>query len=136
VIFTTSPDALFSSYTPDMIPQKDSKLMIRFETDDMMEETLILLRFNCPDSQCDYTATGWGDLKLHVRDTHKKMMWYVDKYLILHTERGPLVSLQVIFVSGPRRFSLMNMLCTPRTFSLYTCHRCCIALRNRRQKSL
>ncbi|OAX34326.1 hypothetical protein K503DRAFT_724683 [Rhizopogon vinicolor AM-OR11-026] len=74
VIFTTSPDALFSSYTPDMIPHKDSKLMIYFETEDMMEETLILLRFNCPDSQCDYTATGWGDLKLHIRATHGKMM--------------------------------------------------------------
>ncbi|KAG2052778.1 hypothetical protein BDR06DRAFT_982964 [Suillus hirtellus] len=74
VIFTTSPDALFSSYTPDMIPHKDSKLLIYFESTDMMEETLILLRFNCPDSQCDYTATGWGDLKLHVRGTHGKMM--------------------------------------------------------------
>ncbi|KAG1863606.1 hypothetical protein DFJ58DRAFT_774056 [Suillus subalutaceus] len=74
VIFTTSPDALFSSYTPDMIPHKDSKLLIYFESTDMMEETLILLRFNCPDSQCDYTGTGWGDLKLHVRGTHGKMM--------------------------------------------------------------
>ncbi|KAG0707853.1 hypothetical protein DFH29DRAFT_600998 [Suillus ampliporus] len=74
VIFTTSPDALFSSYTPDMIPHKDPKSSIYFETTDMMEETLILLRFNCPDSQCDYTATGWGDLKLHVRGTHGKMM--------------------------------------------------------------
>ncbi|KAG1782394.1 hypothetical protein EV702DRAFT_1064083 [Suillus placidus] len=74
VIFTTSPDALFSSYTPDMIPHKDSKLLIYFESIDMMEETLILLRFNCPDSQCDYTATGWGDLKLHVRGTHEKTM--------------------------------------------------------------
>lgn len=60
-----------------MIPHKDSKLLIYFESTDMMEETLILLRFNCPDSQCDYTATGWGDLKLHVRGTHGKMMWYV-----------------------------------------------------------
>ncbi|KAG1756876.1 uncharacterized protein EDB91DRAFT_1094923 [Suillus paluster] len=57
-----------------MIPYKDSKLLIYFETNDMMEETLILLRFNCPDSQCDYTATGWGDLKLHVRGAHGKMM--------------------------------------------------------------
>ncbi|KAG1827422.1 uncharacterized protein BJ212DRAFT_1312222 [Suillus subaureus] len=74
VIFTTSPDALFSSYTPDMIPHKDSKLLIYFESTDMMEETLILLRFNCPDSQCDYTGTGWSDLKLHVRGTHGKVM--------------------------------------------------------------
>jgi hypothetical protein len=41
-----------------------------------MEETLILLRFNCPDGSCDYIAGGWGDLKLHVRAAHGKLMWY------------------------------------------------------------
>ncbi|KAH7924735.1 hypothetical protein BV22DRAFT_1066211 [Leucogyrophana mollusca] len=74
VIFTVSPDAPFSSFTPESIPHKDSKLSIHFETMDMMEETLILLRFNCPDPECDYTATGWGDLKLHVRANHGKML--------------------------------------------------------------
>jgi E3 ubiquitin-protein ligase ZNF598 len=41
-----------------------------------MEETLILLHFNCPDSACDFTATGWGDLKLHIRSVHGKLLWY------------------------------------------------------------
>ena len=75
VIFTTSPDADFASYTPDAIPYKDAKLAIFFETEDMMEETLILLRFNCPDDECDYTASGWGDLKLHTRAGHGKTLW-------------------------------------------------------------
>nr|VWO98916.1 Reducing polyketide synthase FUB1 (EC (Fusaric acid biosynthesis protein 1) [Ganoderma boninense] len=48
VIFTTSADALWASYTPETIPYKDAKLSISFETQEMMEETLILLRFNCP----------------------------------------------------------------------------------------
>ncbi|EPQ57800.1 hypothetical protein GLOTRDRAFT_114435 [Gloeophyllum trabeum ATCC 11539] len=75
VIFTISPDAPFSSYSPDAIPYKDPKLSIFFETQEMMEETLILLRFNCPDSKCDYIAVaGWGDLKLHVREAHGKVM--------------------------------------------------------------
>ncbi|KAH0826958.1 hypothetical protein J3R83DRAFT_4616 [Lanmaoa asiatica] len=74
VIFTTSPDTDFSSYTPDAIPYKDAKLAIFFETEDMMEETLILLRFNCSDPECDYTAPGWGDLKLHARAVHGKML--------------------------------------------------------------
>ncbi|KAI6098396.1 hypothetical protein EDD16DRAFT_1663186 [Pisolithus croceorrhizus] len=74
VIFTSSPFAQFSSYTPNDIPHKDSKLSIYFETVDMMEETLVLLRYNCPDRECDYTATGWEDLKLHVRATHDKML--------------------------------------------------------------
>ena len=35
----------------------------------MMEDALILLRFNCPDGDggCDYIASGWSDLKLHVK---------------------------------------------------------------------
>ncbi|KAG6332563.1 hypothetical protein ID866_6529 [Astraeus odoratus] len=74
VIFTTSADTLFASYKPDDIPHKDPKLSIYFETQDMMEETLVLLRFNCPDRDCDYTASGWGDLKLHTRGTHGKVM--------------------------------------------------------------
>ncbi|KAI8982822.1 hypothetical protein BD414DRAFT_579107 [Trametes punicea] len=74
VIFTTSPDAPWSSYTPDKIPYKDAKLSIMFETQEMMEDTLILLRFNCPDPQCDFIGNGWSDLKLHTRANHGKLM--------------------------------------------------------------
>ncbi|KAF8584109.1 hypothetical protein K439DRAFT_1633855 [Ramaria rubella] len=74
LIFTRSPADLFESYTPEMIPFKDTKLSIFFETQDMMEETLILLRFNCPDPSCDFTAQGWGDLKMHVRAIHGRSM--------------------------------------------------------------
>ncbi|KAF8912219.1 hypothetical protein CPB84DRAFT_1761674 [Gymnopilus junonius] len=74
VIFTTSPDTPFSSYTPEMVPFKDPKLSVSFETEEMMEETLILLRFNCADSECDYIGNGWGDLRLHARAVHGKLM--------------------------------------------------------------
>ncbi|OJT06115.1 E3 ubiquitin-protein ligase hel2 [Trametes pubescens] len=74
VIFTTSADELWAAYTPDKIPYKDAKLAISFETQEMMEETLILLRFNCPDAQCDFIGNGWSDLKLHTRAMHGKLM--------------------------------------------------------------
>ena len=45
-----------------------------------MQDTLVLLRFNCPDSSCDHMATGWNDLKLHVRGVHKKFMWCAPIY--------------------------------------------------------
>lgn len=83
MIFTVSPDALFSSYTPESTPYRDEKLGILFETEEMMQDTLVLLRFDCPDSSCDHTATGWHDLKLHVRGIHKKFMWYAPIYLRL-----------------------------------------------------
>ncbi|KAG6819490.1 hypothetical protein H0H93_011347 [Arthromyces matolae] len=76
VIFTTSAEEPFASYKPESIPYKDAKLSISFETQDMMEETLLLLRFNCPDSDCPYIGNGWGDLKLHVRATHGKLMCF------------------------------------------------------------
>lgn len=56
---------------------KDPKLSVHFENQEMMEDTLILLRFNCPDSECAYIGNGWGDLRLHVRATHGKLMWFV-----------------------------------------------------------
>ncbi|KAF5364596.1 hypothetical protein D9758_005587 [Tetrapyrgos nigripes] len=73
VVFTTSEDQSFTSYDLDAM-KKDVKLSIAFETQEMMEESLILLRFNCPDTDCDYIANGWQDLKLHVRATHSKLM--------------------------------------------------------------
>jgi E3 ubiquitin-protein ligase ZNF598 len=73
-----SPDAAFASYAPESTPYKDARLQIYFETQEMMEETMILLRFNCPDPTCDYiAAAGWGDLKLHVRGAHGRQMWCV-----------------------------------------------------------
>ncbi|KAI0683337.1 hypothetical protein BC835DRAFT_1423394 [Cytidiella melzeri] len=74
VVFTSSPDAPWSSYTPDAIPYKDGKLSIFFETQEMMEDSLVLLRFNCPESTCDYIGNGWSDLKLHTRATHGRIM--------------------------------------------------------------
>ncbi|GAA6063910.1 hypothetical protein JCM10212_003016 [Sporobolomyces blumeae] len=48
VIFTESESNLFEEYTPDMTPFSDTKLGILFETRAQLEDTLSLLRFNCP----------------------------------------------------------------------------------------
>jgi len=79
VIFTSSPKTEFSAYKPDDISYKDAKLSICFETREMMEETLILLKFNCPDVNCDYIGNGWADLKLHTRAVHFRLMWFVNR---------------------------------------------------------
>ena len=47
-----------------------------------MEDSLLLLRFNCPEQECDYMAHGWGDLRLHVRASHGKFMWFVICYIL------------------------------------------------------
>ncbi|CAE6363209.1 unnamed protein product [Rhizoctonia solani] len=74
VIFTTSATKAYSNFTPNDIPFSDPKLQISFETKEMMEDTMILLRFNCPDADCDVIAQGWGDLKWHVKEKHDSML--------------------------------------------------------------
>ncbi|KAF8625744.1 hypothetical protein AX17_006771 [Amanita inopinata Kibby_2008] len=74
VVFTASPDRLYGEYDLEGMHHRDAKLSIHFETQDMMEETLILLRFNCPDPDCDYIGNGWGDLRLHTRAVHNRLM--------------------------------------------------------------
>ncbi|KZV79126.1 hypothetical protein EXIGLDRAFT_480994 [Exidia glandulosa HHB12029] len=77
IVQTVSADAPFESFTPETVPFKDAKLEIAFESQEMMEDTLLLLRFNCPDPDCTFFGTGWGDLKQHVRAVHKKSMCHV-----------------------------------------------------------
>ncbi|ELU44184.1 cytoplasmic protein [Rhizoctonia solani AG-1 IA] len=74
VIFTTSATKGYSDFTPNDIPFSDPKLQISFETKEMMEDTMILLRFNCPDADCDVIAQGWGDLKWHVKEKHDSIL--------------------------------------------------------------
>jgi len=119
VIFTSSSETEFSAYKPDNISYKDAKLSIYFETQEMMEETLILLKFNCPDANCDYIGNGWADLKLHARAVHSRLMWFV----LLSILTGRLFSdsisgySPVTCVLGTKRFSLMNMHSIQRTSS-------------------
>ncbi|KAG9083767.1 hypothetical protein FS749_005746 [Ceratobasidium sp. UAMH 11750] len=74
IIFTKSATKNYSDFTPNDIPFSDPKLQISFETKEMMEDTLILLRFNCPDEDCDVVAHGWHDLKWHAKDKHDSIL--------------------------------------------------------------
>ncbi|GAA5886958.1 hypothetical protein JCM6882_009398 [Rhodosporidiobolus microsporus] len=48
VIFTESEEKTFEEYTPEQTPFSDTKLGILFETRAQLDDTLSLLRFNCP----------------------------------------------------------------------------------------
>ncbi|PWN53284.1 hypothetical protein IE53DRAFT_190151 [Violaceomyces palustris] len=73
LIFTSSADKSFTDFQPSDIPYKDAKLSIHFETKEAMEETLILLRFNCPDTRCEVASGGWQDFKMHARRDHGRL---------------------------------------------------------------
>lgn len=55
----------------------DENLGIQYEKDDIFEDTVLLLRYNCPDEDCDVACLGWPDLHRHVKSKHNKVMWYV-----------------------------------------------------------
>ncbi|KDN38696.1 hypothetical protein K437DRAFT_239901 [Tilletiaria anomala UBC 951] len=74
LIFTSSTTKTFAEYTPEELPHKDAKLSISFLTREAMEETLFLLRFNCPDTKCEVASAGWNDLKSHIRRDHGKLL--------------------------------------------------------------
>lgn len=72
VICTGTRDAevAYENFPPDAFPYSDHKLGIAFQTNEMMQDVLALLRFNCPQLDCDYMGTGWADLKKHARAAH------------------------------------------------------------------
>lgn len=49
-------------------------LGINYEKLEIFEDTLLLLRYNCPDADCDVACLGWPDLHRHVKATHHKAM--------------------------------------------------------------
>ncbi|KAJ1566915.1 hypothetical protein HK405_007930 [Cladochytrium tenue] len=70
VVFTRDHQKPFSDY--DLRAMRvDKKLSIFFETPEVYDDVMILLRFNCPDPNCDVACPdGWPELKRHVQHEH------------------------------------------------------------------
>ena len=65
----------FEDFSSDDFSSSDDNLSIRYENSDIFEDTVLLLRYNCPDSGCDVACLGWPDLHRHVKSVHQKVMW-------------------------------------------------------------
>ncbi|KAF9934743.1 hypothetical protein FBU30_000601 [Linnemannia zychae] len=75
MIFTRNPDKPFQDYNLKSMAFYDRKLNIYFEDQEMYEDTMVLLRFNCPDPTCEVACPeGWNQLKSHVKKVHKLML--------------------------------------------------------------
>lgn len=74
VIFTDDPSKRFEAYTSADISSADDNIGIRYTNEDIVGDTVLLLRYNCPDMSCDVAALGWPDLHRHVRSIHHKKM--------------------------------------------------------------
>ncbi|EXJ96469.1 hypothetical protein A1O1_01595 [Capronia coronata CBS 617.96] len=74
VIFTDSADKRFEEFKDSDFVKIDENLGIKYEKDVIFEDTILLLRYNCPDKDCDVACRGWPDLHRHVKTKHGKMM--------------------------------------------------------------
>ncbi|KAB5522129.1 zinc finger protein [Coniochaeta sp. 2T2.1] len=74
VIFTDDTTKRFEDYTAKDITSTDENIGIRYANEDIVGDTVLLLRYNCPDDSCDFAGLGWPDLHRHVRSVHHKKM--------------------------------------------------------------
>ncbi|KKZ65075.1 hypothetical protein EMCG_01315 [[Emmonsia] crescens] len=74
VIFTDDPVKKFDDFRDNDFIRTDDNLGIKYETNDIFEDTVLLLRYNCPDNECDVACLGWPDLHRHVKSQHQKVM--------------------------------------------------------------
>ncbi|CAM1512008.1 Fc.00g095210.m01.CDS01 [Cosmosporella sp. VM-42] len=75
VIFTDDAEKRFLDYTDEKdITTIDSNVGIKYTNEDIVGDTVLLLRYNCPDASCDFAGLGWPDLHRHVRSIHRKKM--------------------------------------------------------------
>lgn len=77
VIFTDDPGKRYEDFVDADFSRSDDNLGIKYEKDEIFEDTVLLLRYNCPDRNCDVACLGWPDLHRHVKSKHGKVMWYV-----------------------------------------------------------
>jgi E3 ubiquitin-protein ligase ZNF598 len=74
-MLTDNPVKQFEEFTEVDIVRTDDNLGIKYEREDIFEDNVILLRYNCPDRECDVACLGWPDLHRHVKAIHGKVMW-------------------------------------------------------------
>jgi len=75
VIFVATNEKSFTDFEGVKFRFKDDKLGILFETEQILEDSLFLLRFNCPDPSCDVACRNWSALKAHVKASHHRYLW-------------------------------------------------------------
>ncbi|CAL8579789.1 hypothetical protein XPA_005520 [Xanthoria parietina] len=74
VIFTDDPAKRYQEFVDSDFQETDEVLGIRYEQKEIHNDTILLLRYNCPDPSCDIACWGWPDLHRHVKGAHHKIM--------------------------------------------------------------
>ncbi|KAI6782619.1 LIM domain and RING finger protein -like protein [Emericellopsis cladophorae] len=104
VIFAQDATKRFEEFTDSDMSTVDENIGIKYANEDIVGDTVLLLRYNCPEPDCDFAGLGWPDLHRHVRSAHRKRMCdlctrnkrvfthehelFADKELEKHMRRG------------------------------------------------
>lgn len=107
VIFAATNEKSFTDFEGVEFRYKDDKLGILFETEQILEDSLFLLRFNCPDPSCDIACRNWSALKAHVKASHHRYLWYPDPDSPTHPPAKFLTT--VLSVLNTKRSSPTNI---------------------------
>ncbi|KAK4897712.1 hypothetical protein LTR27_004484 [Elasticomyces elasticus] len=74
VVFTDEAEKKYESYGWEHFFRSDPGLGINYTKEEIFIDSVLLLRYNCPDESCDFACMGWPDLHYHVRTAHLKVM--------------------------------------------------------------
>ncbi|KAM0323744.1 hypothetical protein ACHAQA_008681 [Verticillium albo-atrum] len=74
VIFTEDPLKRYEDYTKADITSLDNNIGIKYASEEIVGDTVVLLRYNCPADDCVFAGLGWPDLHRHVRSVHQRKM--------------------------------------------------------------
>ncbi|KAF2429938.1 hypothetical protein EJ08DRAFT_734659 [Tothia fuscella] len=74
VIFTDDTERRYEDFQDGKFFKIDPNLGIKYDKAEMYEDTLVLLRYNCPNEDCDVACLGWPDLHRHVKNVHHQWM--------------------------------------------------------------
>ncbi|KAK2001521.1 hypothetical protein LX36DRAFT_628608 [Colletotrichum falcatum] len=74
VVFTEDANKRYEDYTDADITSFDNNIGIRYTNEEIVGDTVVLLRYNCPAEDCVFAGLGWPDLHRHVRSTHHMKM--------------------------------------------------------------
>jgi hypothetical protein len=74
VIFTDDAVKRFEDFGDKDFDKVDDVLGIKYQNKEIFDDAVLLLRYNCPEGDCDVACYGWPDLHRHVRNIHHKVM--------------------------------------------------------------
>ncbi|SLM33974.1 c2h2 finger domain [Lasallia pustulata] len=74
VIFTDDSNKRYEDFTDADFQKVDEVLGVKYENKEIHDDTVLLLRYNCPDVSCDIACWGWPDLHRHVKGVHHMVM--------------------------------------------------------------